>query len=408
MVVVADALKCRQPDFVLRWWRVVMMGQLGGVPSLTWKEPFAPLGTRFGFWQARIPPSFKLSLIESCHPFSFSAFSSCCSSPIWRYLNPEKSFATRFHHQPHLFHITTYRHNCARKQSTVYPKSHTPLNRTPSFFSDNKNTMATTPDAASVTASPTTPTLCTLLPELLLHILESIPSTATLSNFLRACPAVWRVYVKHSQSLLLRLARNRYSKPELTADDIIKFRAPFQMPFMHLITRENRMTFLTESAGRLDHSRCERVYLLMGGRGEKKGEGQGQEMWVQLPRWGELVERWDGGWGEETGVVAGVGWGRAAEVGEGGKRERNEKPVVKVTVKREKKMKREVEEEGKGGGNKRVKVEEVAPTVMNTVTENRGGNGEIRIKPDPEEEPLPMPPPRPKPIPRFKLEEDDW
>ncbi|KAK4179550.1 hypothetical protein QBC36DRAFT_362045 [Triangularia setosa] len=192
--------------------------------------------------------------------------------------------------------------------------------------------------------TPTLSTLSTLLPELLLHILESIPSTATLSNLLKACPPAWRVYVKHSQPLLLRLARYRYSKPDLTADDIISFRAPLQMPFMHLITQKNQMSFLTDSPGRLDHSRCERLYLLM------KGE-EGEETWVQLPRWGELVVRWDEGWegrkersggrltlkrvryyGEMTRFL--VGWERWMEQGrEGEKRRgtRKEKVMERTT-----------------------------------------------------------------------------
>ncbi|KAK4199532.1 hypothetical protein QBC40DRAFT_328711 [Triangularia verruculosa] len=326
----------------------------------------------------------------------------------------------------------------------------------------------TTPTADTVlpaAAAPTTPTLSNLLPELMLQILEHIPSTATLSSFLRACPSAWRVYVKHSQPLLLRLARNRYNKPHLTADDIISFRPPFEMPFMCLITPENSLTYLTDSAGRLNHGRCEKVYLLMGGE------------WVQLPRWGELVERWDRGVGgreerrggrlrlkrvrwfgevmrflvrweswmgretgrgrkrekvmerttemqcleeheELSGRARGRGRGEGLEWvvsvqrrreflpawgGVGGKQRlaRQKPPVVKATV--VKKEKRKGEPIKSGEQSKRIKREEKAPEVQGN------GNGEVRIKPDPEEEEsVSMPPPPPKPLPRFKLEEDDW
>ncbi|KAK0659433.1 hypothetical protein QBC41DRAFT_307969 [Cercophora samala] len=158
-----------------------------------------------------------------------------------------------------------------------------------------EETAAMTPPpapTAQVAPPPPTPTLSTLAPELLLHILEAITSTTTLVRFLQACPPAWRVYVKHSQPLLLRLARYRYSKPGLTADDIISYKAPFELPFMQLITNDNCMSILTpDCPGSLDHSRCEKVYLLMGGGGPK-----GREEWVQLPRGAELVERWDRAW----------------------------------------------------------------------------------------------------------------
>ena len=64
---------------------------------------------------------------------------------------------------------------------------------------------------------------------------------------------------------------------------------------MVLITNENRMTFLTESAGRLNHSRCQKVYLQMGGGRDKRGRRK-EEVWTQLPRWCEIVEQWDRSW----------------------------------------------------------------------------------------------------------------
>ncbi|KAK4653500.1 hypothetical protein QC762_506365 [Podospora pseudocomata] len=333
--------------------------------------------------------------------------------------------------------------------------------------------MTTTEQAAEMTPPPSspsptttpTPTLSTLAPELLLHILEAIPSAATLSNFLRACPQAWRVYAKHSQLLLLRLARYRYGNPTLTADEIIAYRAPFDIPFMQRITNANRLTILTDCPGSLDHSRCQQVYLLMGGRQK--------EEWVQLPRWAEFVERWGRAWegreerrvgrltvkrvrfyGEMVRFVAGWerwmalggqrgrgkvmeqetemqcleeheefwsrrgrgrrrrelewavtvqrrqvmlpfgGGGGAQKKGRGNNRvNREEKPVVKATVKKERK--RKVKEEMGSGGNKRAKVEE-GVAAGRSVQWN--GDGQDVIELDSEDEPMIMRSARVKPL----------